>query len=93
MSSAKHTKSDRAAVAVRGDNIDQALRVLKKKMQRDGVFRDMKAKSHFKSAGELKREAEAQAIRRSRKKRVKSLMSEGLSKSDATAIVKGRSPR
>ena len=29
-------------VTVRDNNIDQALRVLKKKMQREGVFREMK---------------------------------------------------
>jgi hypothetical protein len=29
------------AVLVRDNNIDQALRVLKKKMQREGVFREM----------------------------------------------------
>ena len=36
-------------VLVRDNNIDQALRVLKKKMQREGMFRDMKAKRFTKS--------------------------------------------
>ena len=93
MSASKHFKTEVAAVTVRGDNVDQALRVLKKKMQREGLFRDMKAKDHFKPASVIKREEKAKSASRERKKRVKALMSEGLNKSEATAIVRGRSPR
>jgi ribosomal protein S21 len=34
-------------VSVRDNNVDQALRALKKKLQREGVFREMKLKQHF----------------------------------------------
>ena len=34
-------------VSVRENNVDQALRVLKKKLQREGVFREMKLKTTF----------------------------------------------
>ena len=34
-------------VNVRDNNIEQALRALKKKLQREGVFREMKLKQHF----------------------------------------------
>ena len=41
-------------VLVRDNNVDQALRVLKKKMQREGVFREMKLRSHYEKPSERK---------------------------------------
>ena len=43
-------------VQVRDNNVDQALRALKKKLQREGVFREMKLKQHFEKPSEKKRE-------------------------------------
>ena len=40
----------RMQVLVRDNNVDQALKVLKKKMQREGVFREMKLRSHYEKA-------------------------------------------
>jgi small subunit ribosomal protein S21 len=54
-------------VSVRDNNIDQALRVLKKRMQRDGVFRDMKAKRAYEKPSEKRIRKRADAIRRRRK--------------------------
>ena len=34
-------------VSVRDNNVDQALRALKKKLQREGVFREMKLRQHY----------------------------------------------
>ena len=34
-------------VLVRDNNVDQALRALKKKMQREGIFREMKMRGHY----------------------------------------------
>ena len=34
-------------VVVRDNNVDQALKALKKKMQREGIFREMKLRGHF----------------------------------------------
>jgi len=54
-------------VSVRDNNVDQALRVLKKKLQREGVFREMRLKEHFEKPSEKKARNKAEAIRRSRK--------------------------
>ena len=54
-------------VSVRDNNIDQALRVLKKRMQRDGAFRDMKAKRAYEKPSEKRIRKRAEAIRRRRK--------------------------
>ena len=54
-------------VSVRDNNVDQALRVLKKKLQREGVFREMKLKQHFEKPSEKKVRNKAEAMRRARK--------------------------
>ena len=54
-------------VLVRDNNIDQALRVLKKKMQREGMFRDMKAKQFYEKPSERTTREKSEAIRRARK--------------------------
>jgi len=53
--------------SVRDNNVDQALRVLKKKLQREGVFREMKLKQHFEKPSEKKARQKGEAIRRARK--------------------------
>lgn len=55
------------SVNVRDNNVDQALRVLKKKMQREGVFREMKLRRHYEKPSEKKAREQAEAIRRCRK--------------------------
>ncbi len=54
-------------VIVRDNNVDQALRVLKKKMQREGIFREMKLRRHYEKPSEKKAREKAEAIRRARK--------------------------
>jgi small subunit ribosomal protein S21 len=54
-------------VTVRDNNVDQALRSLKKKMQREGVFREMKLRRHFEKPSERRKREKAEAIRRIRK--------------------------
>jgi small subunit ribosomal protein S21 len=54
-------------VSVRDNNVDQALRVLKKKLQREGVFREMKLKQHFEKPSEKKTRQAKEAITRQRK--------------------------
>ena len=54
-------------VSVRENNVDQALRALKKKLQREGVFREMKLKQHFEKPSEKQVRNKAEAIRRARK--------------------------
>lgn len=54
-------------VVVRDNNVDQALRVLKKKMQREGVFREMKMRRHYEKPSERRVREEGEAKRRARK--------------------------
>ena len=54
-------------VLVRDNNIDQALRVLKKKMQREGIFREMKRRRAYEKPSERKTREKAEAIRRAHK--------------------------
>ena len=54
-------------VTVRDNNIDQALRVLKKKMQREGVFREMKNRRAYEKPSERRAREEAESTRRGRK--------------------------
>ena len=54
-------------VTVRENNIDGALRVLKKKMQREGIFREMKMRRNFEKKSERKAREKAEAVRRTRK--------------------------
>src|SRR5450755_2556485 len=68
----------RVQVLVRDNNVDQALRVLKKKMQREGVFREMKLRSHYEKPSERKTREKAEAIRRARKLAGKKMQREGL---------------
>ena len=65
-------------VLVRDNNIDQALRVLKKKMQREGVFREMKQRRSYEKPSERKNREKSEAIRRARKLARKKAQREGL---------------
>jgi len=65
-------------VFVRDNNVDQALRALKKKMQREGIFREMKLRGHYEKPSERKAREKSEAIRRARKLARKKLQREGL---------------
>jgi small subunit ribosomal protein S21 len=54
-------------VSVRDNNVDQALRALKKKLQREGVFREMKLKEAFEKPSEKKTRQAKEAVNRQRK--------------------------
>lgn len=54
-------------VSVRDNNVEQALRVLKKKMQREGIYREMKLRKHFEKPSLRKQREKAESIRRARK--------------------------
>ena len=54
-------------VLVRDNNVDQALKALKKKMQREGIFREMKLRGHYEKPSEKKAREKAEAIRRALK--------------------------
>jgi small subunit ribosomal protein S21 len=64
-------------VTVRDNNVDQALKVLKKKLQREGVFREMKLRRAFEKPSERRAREKAEAIRRGRKLERKRIEREG----------------
>jgi small subunit ribosomal protein S21 len=65
-------------VLVRDNNVDQALRALKKKMQREGIFREMKLRNYYEKPSERKAREKAEAVRRARKLARKRMQREGL---------------
>jgi small subunit ribosomal protein S21 len=65
-------------VLVRDNNVDQALRVLKKKMQREGVFREMKRRQAYEKPSEKATREKAEAVRRARKLARKQAVRDGL---------------
>jgi small subunit ribosomal protein S21 len=65
-------------VFVRDNNIEQALRVLKKKMQREGVFREMRQRRSYEKPSERKNREKSDAIRRARKLARKKAQRDGL---------------
>jgi small subunit ribosomal protein S21 len=65
-------------IVVRDNNVDQALRALKKKMQREGVFREMKLRNHYEKPSEKRAREKAEAVRRARKLARKRAQREGL---------------
>ena len=73
-----HQRTRALQVLVRDNNVDQALRVLKKKMQREGVFREMKARKAYEKPSERKVREKAEAVRRARKAARKTAIREGL---------------
>lgn len=65
-------------VQVRDNNVDQALRVLKKRLQREGVFREMKRRKYYEKPSERRTREHAEAVRRSRKAARKQAIRDGL---------------
>jgi small subunit ribosomal protein S21 len=72
------TKDSCVQVLVRDNNVDQALKALKKKMQREGIFREMKLRGHYEKPSEKRAREKAEAVRRARKLARKKLQREGL---------------
>lgn len=64
-------------VVVRDNNVDQALRALKKKLQREGVYREMKLRRFYEKPSEKKAREQAAAVRRARKLERKRLERDG----------------
>ena len=73
----REKERDTLFVAVRDNNVDQALRVLKKKMQREGLFREMKNRRAFEKPSERRARETAESTRRVRKLMRKRMEREG----------------
>jgi small subunit ribosomal protein S21 len=65
-------------ILVRDNNVDQALRALKKKLQREGVYREMKLRRHYEKPSEKRAREKAAAVRRARKLERKRLERDGV---------------
>ena len=65
-------------VFVRDNDVNAALRVLKKKMQRAGTFRELKRRRSYEKPSERRVREKAEAIRRARKLARKQAQKEGL---------------
>jgi small subunit ribosomal protein S21 len=65
-------------ILVRDNNVDQALRVLKKKMQREGLFREMKRRRFYEKPSERSAREHNESLRRARKLARKKAQREGL---------------
>jgi len=58
-------------VQVRQGNLEQAMRVLKKKVQREGIIKDFRAKSVYEKPSERKRRKKKEGIANYKKKQKK----------------------
>ena len=76
--STKTNVGNSVQVLVRDNNIDQAMRVLKKKMQREGIFRELKRRKSYEKPSERRAREKAEAVRRARKLARKQAQREGL---------------
>jgi small subunit ribosomal protein S21 len=65
-------------IIVRDNNVDQALRALKKKLQREGVYREMKLRRHYEKPSEKRAREHAAAVRRARKMERKRMERDGV---------------
>lgn len=65
-------------IIVRENNVDQALRALKKKLQREGVYREMKLRRHYEKPSEKRARERAAAVRRARKMERKRMERDGV---------------
>jgi small subunit ribosomal protein S21 len=75
-------------VVVRDNNVDQALKALKKKMQREGIFREMKLRNYYEKPSEKKARERAEAVRRARKLARKRAQREGLVSAVAATVAR-----
>ena len=65
-------------VLVRDNNVDQAMRALKKKMQREGIFRELRQRKAYEKPSERKAREKAEAVRRARKATRRQMIRDGL---------------
>ena len=65
-------------IVVRDNNVEQALRALKKKLQREGLFREMKARQAYEKPSEKRKREKQESVRRWRKLDRKRREKEGL---------------
>jgi small subunit ribosomal protein S21 len=77
-------------VIVRDNNVDQAIRVLKRRLQREGVFREMKRRRYYDKPSEQRARQLTEAVRRARKDARKKAIREGLVASPKSKMAQRR---
>ena len=64
-------------VTVRNGNVEKAMRVLKKKLLKDCMMRELKERQYYQKPSHVKREAKKQSIRRHKKEQKLRALKEG----------------
>jgi len=64
-------------VEVRNNNVEKALRILKKKLQEDGLFNELRNREFHQTRGERKRKEKAAGKRRANKALQKRMLEQG----------------
>ena len=64
-------------VEVRNNNVDKAMRILKKKLTEDGFFNELREREYYVSRGEKRRHERAAAKRRQKKSLEKRMLEQG----------------
>jgi small subunit ribosomal protein S21 len=73
----KKFKKPGIEVEVRNNNIEKAMRILKKKLQEDGLFNELRERQAFMSKGERRRKDRAAGKRREQKKLEERMIEQG----------------
>jgi small subunit ribosomal protein S21 len=73
----RHIKSDRGAVEVRNNNVEKAMRILKKKLTDDGLFNELREREFYMSRGEKRRHERDAAKRRNKRNLEKRMIEQG----------------
>ena len=55
-------------VEVRGGNLEKAMRVLKKKVMKEGIIKELRARQYYQKPSEIKREKKKEGIKNYKKK-------------------------
>ena len=58
-------------VEVRGGNLEKAMRVLKKKVMKEGIIKELRRRQYFQKPSEIKREKKKEGIKNYKKKMAK----------------------
>ena len=58
-------------IQVRNGKVEKAMRVLKKKLQKDGLMKELKLRQYYRKPSEIKREKKKQGIKNYKKKMAK----------------------
>jgi small subunit ribosomal protein S21 len=70
-------RETKVRIEVRNNNVDKAMRILKKKLTEDGFFNEIRQREYYESKGTKRRKAKAAAKRRSERDLKKRMEEQG----------------